>query len=75
MTTEKKKNHYVPQFYLRNFSLDKKSIGMYHLPSRKHIQTASIANVVCRDYLYGKTKEIEDWFTKQENKYRTRLGN
>jgi hypothetical protein len=71
MTTEKKKNHYVPQFYLRNFSLDKKSIGMYHLPSRKHIQTASIANVACRDYLYGKTKEIEDWFTKQENRWST----
>jgi hypothetical protein len=39
-----RENHYVPQFYLRNFSADDKSIHLINLDRAKHIPCASIKN-------------------------------
>jgi hypothetical protein len=36
------RDHYVPQFYMRNFSRDEKSIGMFNIDSRKFVKQASI---------------------------------
>ncbi|HHW02046.1 MAG TPA: DUF4238 domain-containing protein [Thermoanaerobacterales bacterium] len=57
---EKKSHHYVPQFLLKNFSENKKSIGMFINSNSKFIKQASIKKQACKDYLYGKNKEIED---------------
>lgn len=63
---QKVSNHYVPQFYLRNFSQNSKSIGLYLVKKRKYIEHASIKNQACKDYLYGKDGKIEDWFMEIE---------
>ena len=59
-------NHFVPQFYLKNFSTNKKGIGMFLLDKRKFIANASIKEVGGRDYLYGEDGKIEDWFMQLE---------
>jgi hypothetical protein len=55
----KKSHHFVPQFYLRNFGAGN-SISVFNIASRKTIPSASIPSQCQRDYLYGKTPEVED---------------
>lgn len=38
-------NHFIPQFYLKNFSTNKKGIGMFLLDKRKFVANASIKEV------------------------------
>lgn len=67
--TEKKYQHYVPKFYLRLFSNDKKSIGTYIFKSKKYISNAPIKGIGGSDYFYGKDGKIEDWFSNLEGKW------
>lgn len=60
-------NHYVPQFYLRSFSADKKSIGIFNLKHSRYVKEASIKNQACKDFLYGEDNEIEDMLMVIEN--------
>ena len=66
MTKQKKKaetknQHYVPQFYLRNFSVDKKNVGAYILlKSGKNIPSAPIKGQASRDYFYSDDMEMEN---------------
>ncbi|MGG4094327.1 DUF4238 domain-containing protein [Paenibacillus lautus] len=60
-------NHYVPQFYLRNFSSDKKSVGIYNLKHGRYVKAASIKKQACKDFLYGEDNQIEDLFMEIEN--------
>lgn len=64
---EKVSHHYVPQFYLKNFSVNKKSIGLYNLKNRLHIENASIKKQACKDHLYGKEDTLENLFMDIEN--------
>ena len=57
---EKVRHHYVPKFYLRNFSNNGKSIGMYINKNERYIKCASIKEQACKEYLYGKEQIIED---------------
>ena len=64
MTTQKKKaetknQHYVPQFYLRYFSVDKKNVEAYILKSGKNIPSAPIKGQASRDYFYSDNMEME----------------
>ena len=64
MTTQKKKaetknQHYVPQFYLRYFSVDKKNVGAYILESGQNIPSAPIKSQASRDYFYSDNIEME----------------
>lgn len=43
-----REHHYVPQFYLRHFSDTKKTIGLFHLPSRKVVASAPIKSQCAR---------------------------
>lgn len=47
-----KKQHYVPQFYLRNFSNDNKQIFVFDKFDKK-IFSANIKNVGCQRYFYN----------------------
>lgn len=69
MTTNKKYQHFVPKFYLRFFSDDKKSVGTYILKNKKYIKQASLNSVGGADYLYGKDGTIEDCFSEMEGKW------
>ncbi len=63
-----KKHHYVPQFYLRNFSNDSKSICLYNLNSRKFIEKAPIKTQCYKDYYYGEDGQAEHALCHLENK-------
>ncbi len=65
---EKQYNHYVPQFYLKNFS-GNKSIGLYNFKIKKFVDEASIRDVAGKDYLYGEDNQLEDFFSNLERKW------
>ena len=54
-----KKQHYVPQFLLRNWSEDKSSIKTYLLNENRVVQTASISSQAQKPFFYGKDQEVE----------------
>ncbi|MDU0458979.1 MAG: DUF4238 domain-containing protein [Geobacteraceae bacterium] len=54
-----KKHHYVPQFYLRNFSEDSKSISLFNLKREEFYNGAPIKTQCYKDYFYGEDGEAE----------------
>ena len=63
---ERKYNHYVPKFYLANFSGNKRFIDKCILSSGKIIRSASIKTTAGQDYLYGEDGIIEEAFCQLE---------
>ena len=64
-----KKQHYVPQFYLKFFSNNSKSIGTWIASQDKIIWYASIAHMAYKDNLYGADNIIENELCKFELKW------
>lgn len=58
----KKNQHFLPQFYFKNFSTNKKTINLILRRSGKIIKKASIKGQCSKSYFYG-TEEIEDLFS------------
>ncbi len=56
---ETKNQHYVPQFYQRNFSNDDKNIGAYLLEKSKYVPSAPIKTQSSGDYFYSENMKIE----------------
>lgn len=56
----KKNQHFVPQVYLRNFSLDGASIGVYVRHKDIWVESAPIKKQSCADYFYGKDLKLEN---------------
>lgn len=54
-----KKHHYVPKFYLKNFSQNSLSINIYNIPRDKTINNANLKNQCYKDYFYGKDDKVE----------------
>lgn len=54
-----KNQHYVPQFYLKLFSNNSKSIGTWNSKIDKIINDASIVGMASRDNLYGSDQNLE----------------
>jgi hypothetical protein len=56
-----KSHHYTPKFLLKNFSDDpaKRSIRLFRVSARCHVDRASIRNQCARDYFYGTNGEVE----------------
>jgi len=66
---EFKKQHYVPQFYLRQFSPDRKLIYAYNLERKKGFRI-NIKNICQENYFYDETTELEQILGKLEEKQR-----
>lgn len=66
---DKKYQHYVPQFYLKNFSDNGKSVGMYIFETKKHIKNSAIRENFGKNYFYGKDKKIEEGLAKLEGNW------
>ncbi|MGB6017766.1 MAG: DUF4238 domain-containing protein, partial [Nodosilinea sp.] len=65
-----KKQHFVPQFYLKQFSLDEsqKTIGIFNFGNYKYNnQNISLKDQAQKDYFYGRDLIIENAFHEQEN--------
>ena len=56
---DNKKHHYIPQFYLRRFSLDGKSICLWNIPRQKKVSFAPIKNQCYKNYFYGEEPDLE----------------
>jgi len=56
---DNKSHHYVPRFYLRNFSRSGKSVDLFNIDSQRLIKNAPIKGQCCRNYFYGKNPENE----------------
>lgn len=67
-------NHYVSQFYLKNFS-GNDSIGRYNFDRKEFVKEAAIRNTAGRDFLYGKNSDLEDWFQNLEGVWATIIRN
>lgn len=67
-------NHYVPKFYLRNFS-GNGSIGLYNFDRKEFTDEAAIRRTGGRDFLYGKDSSLEDWFQNLEGIWATIIRN
>lgn len=59
--TDKKRQHYVPQFYLEYFSKDKNNIVVYSIKDKKIVTTNAPIDRQCyENYIYSKDKKYED---------------
>ena len=56
----------MPQFYLKRFSPDSKSINIWNLRSKKKIESASLKGQCYKDYFYGKQLDLEKGLGKME---------
>ena len=50
---EKKRQHYVPQFYMRNFVDENNTFVVYHLLQKKSIGRVPYNSQCYKDYYYG----------------------
>lgn len=66
---DNKYQHFVPQFYLKNFSENGRSIGGYLLKERRFVPHMTIKDICGRDYLYGEDLKLEKWFGGLEEKW------
>ena len=67
--------HYVPQFYLKNFSSNNKSVGIYNFNVNKYISNASIKDNFGKNYFYGDDKRIEMALSKLESTWAIIINN
>lgn len=63
---QNKNHHYVPQFYLRFFSQDGRSVGTYSLKSQRSVLNAPIKGQCQRGYFYGRDGIAETAFSAAE---------
>lgn len=68
MNTEKKNQHYIPKFYLRNFSINNngKQIGIFNINSSFYYPTSPIKTQGSKKFLYGFDGKTEDWLSNLE---------
>lgn len=66
---DKRRQHYVPKFYLRNFSQNNKSIGLYRFIEGKIIERASIKDSFWKEYFYGEDASVENKLAEYERKW------
>lgn len=62
MNTDKKNQHYIPKFYLRNFSFqnNKRQIGLFNLKNEIYIQASKLKTQGSKNFFYGYDGIIED---------------
>jgi hypothetical protein len=56
---DNKRQHFVPQFYLRRFSNDGRRINIFNIQREKTIIGGKLRSQCFRDYLYGKDLSFE----------------
>lgn len=75
MRTEKKNQHYVPKFYLRNFSieLNYNQIGLFNIFSELYVEKAKLKTQGCKNYYYGEDGILEDMLSNIEGYLATEI--
>lgn len=69
MTIKKKKQHYVPRFYLKYFSIneEKKLIGIYNTIKEIFIEKGDLKNQAKENYFYDNDGKVEDVLSDLES--------
>lgn len=69
MPTDKKNQHYLPKFYLRNFSYknNKKEIGIYNYRKKFYFQKAPLKTQGSKTFFYGEDGKMEDALSEIES--------
>lgn len=62
-----KKHHYVPRFYLKRFSADRKSIGLYNFKRELCVGDAQLKSQCYKNYMYGQEGFLEDMLSRIED--------
>lgn len=65
---DKNRQHYVPKFYLRNFSENERAIDTFNLTNSKYIQNASIKDMCQRHNFYGADNRMENYLAEVESR-------
>lgn len=65
-----KNQHFVPQFYFRNFSSDGTTICLFNLKNKRFIYNANIKGQCSDDYFYSRDTSIETVFSSLEGSTR-----
>ena len=62
MNSDKKNQHYIPKFYLRNFSFqgNNNQIGVYNIVNEKFIERAKLKTQGSKNFFYGSDGVIEE---------------
>lgn len=66
---DKRRQHYVPRFYLCNFSESKKSVGLYLFKQNKIIEHGSINDNLWKEYFYGEDAVVENKLIGYEGRW------
>lgn len=66
---DKKKHHYVPKFYLREFANDKGEFTIYNLKDGNYIEAVPYKDQCYKNYFYGKDGIWEDQLGEMETKW------
>ncbi|MFF2015236.1 DUF4238 domain-containing protein [Paenibacillus sp. NPDC058177] len=61
---DKNRQHFVPKFYLRNFSNNIKAIDTFNLTNSKYIQNSSIKDMCHRHNFYGADNRMENFLAE-----------
>lgn len=64
----KKKQHYIPRFYMKNFAKNK-VFSVFNIKNRKIISPAPYKDQCFKDYFYGKDNILEDILAEKETKW------
>lgn len=77
MKTDKKNQHYIPKFYLRNFSFEanQKQIGVFNITNEFFIQRAKLKTQGSKNFFYGEDGRVEDSLSKIEGTLATAIKN
>lgn len=66
---DKKRQHYVPKCYLRNFTNGDEFIATFFHSKNKFVKEVGLNSVAYEDYFYGKDLIIENKFEKLEGEW------
>lgn len=77
MKTDKKNQHYIPKFYLRNFSYksNQKEIGLFNTGRNFFIQRGPLKSQASKNFYYGEDGVLENWLSEVEGELATCIRN
>ena len=64
---KKKEQHYVPVFYLKRFSPDGRSIGLWNIQAKKKVLSASLKNQCREKFFFGEDESVENSLSDLES--------
>lgn len=68
-----KRQHYVPQFYLKQFADEESKIGFYRFASKKYQASVPVNSILFENWLYDKHDAYEKALSNKESQWNASL--